>query len=284
MKLIRFHDHDTARPAVLDPDGLVRDASSVVPDYTPETLESARFQRLLRTDPADLPEAGPIADHRLAAPVSRPGKIIAIGRNYAEHAKESGAELPDEPMIFMKAPSALSGPDDPIERPRGADALDWEVELAVVIGARAKYIRESAALDHVLGYSIMNDVSERTFQKRRAGQFTKGKSHDTFAPLGPFILTRDELPDPHALRLTTRVDGELRQDGTTADMVFDVPHLVAYLSRFMTLEAGDIIATGTPAGVAMGQDPPPYLQPGQTVALAIEHLGTQTHRIIDARP
>jgi 2-keto-4-pentenoate hydratase/2-oxohepta-3-ene-1,7-dioic acid hydratase in catechol pathway len=217
---------------------------------------------------------------RLGHAVTRPGKIIGVGLNYRDHARETNSAVPKEPMIFQKASSGLNGPNDDIELPRGADKLDWEVELAVVIGTTAKYVDPAKALDYVAGYAVMNDVSERGFQKDRGGQFTKGKSHDTFAPLGPWLVTADEVADPQNLRLWTDVDGVRQQDGTTADMVFPVAFLVAELSNFMTLEVGDVITTGTPAGVAAGRTPPNWLQVGQTIELGVEGLGAQKARIV----
>jgi 2-keto-4-pentenoate hydratase/2-oxohepta-3-ene-1,7-dioic acid hydratase in catechol pathway len=212
--------------------------------------------------------------------VGRVGKFMCIGLNYAEHAAETGAALPAEPVLFMKATSAISGPNDDLEIPRGSTHTDWEVELGVVIGERAKYVSEAAALDYVAGYCTVHDVSERHYQKDRGGQWTKGKSCDTFGPIGPWLVTKDEVPDPQNLRLWLEVDGERRQDGSTRTMIFGVKKLVSYLSEFMTLHPGDIITTGTPSGVGMGRKPPVYLRPGQTVRLAVEGLGEQQQRVV----
>ncbi len=220
---------------------------------------------------------------RLGPPVSGVGKILAIGLNYADHAAETGAEIPAEPILFSKATSAITGPCDEIEIPRGSERTDFEVELAVVIGRRAKYVSEEEAMEHVAGYLVINDVSERDFQMNHCGQWVKGKSHDTFAPLGPWLVTRDEIPDPHALDLWLEVDGVRYQNGNTRTMIFKIPFLIHYLSRFLTLEPGDIIATGTPPGVGMGRKPPVFLRPGQTVRLSVEGLGVQELRTVPAR-
>jgi 2-keto-4-pentenoate hydratase/2-oxohepta-3-ene-1,7-dioic acid hydratase in catechol pathway len=220
-----------------------------------------------------------MAPGRVGPCVGRVGKFVCIGLNYSDHAAETGAEVPEEPILFLKATSAICGPDDELLIPRGSEKTDWEVELGVVIGARASYVDEARAMEHVAGYCVVNDVSERAFQTERGGQWTKGKSADTFGPIGPWLVTRDEVPDPQNLRLWLEVDGERRQDGTTATMVFGVAHLVSYVSRFMTLEPGDVISTGTPPGVGMGMKPPTYLRPGQTVRLGIEGLGEQTQRV-----
>jgi 2-keto-4-pentenoate hydratase/2-oxohepta-3-ene-1,7-dioic acid hydratase in catechol pathway len=215
--------------------------------------------------------------------VGRTGKFICVGLNYADHARETGKEPPAEPILFMKATSAICGPDDDIEIPEGSSKTDWEVELGVVIGKRAKYVREEDALEHVAGYCTVNDVSERAFQSERGGQWTKGKSHDTFGPVGPWLVTRDEVADPQALELWLEVDGIRRQNGSTRTMIFGVASLVSYISRFMTLEPGDIIATGTPPGVGLGHKPPVFLRAGQTMRLAVAGLGTQTQKTIPAR-
>lgn len=286
MKLARVGPPARETPALVDQSGTLRDLSGHIAALTSDALAPQSLDRLRALDPSALPALGPLdaalapgAATRLGPPVPRPGKLVCVGRNYAEHAKEGGADVPAEPMLFMKAVSAVTGPFDPIELPPGSTHLDWEVELAVVIGTRAKRVTEAAALDHVAGYTILNDVSERHWQKHRSGQFTKGKSHDTFAPLGPVLVTADDIPEPQSLRLRTTVDGITHQDATTADMVFPVRTLVAHISEFMTLEPGDIIGTGTPAGVAMGQDPPPYLMAGQTVTLEIESLAAQRHEV-----
>jgi 2-keto-4-pentenoate hydratase/2-oxohepta-3-ene-1,7-dioic acid hydratase in catechol pathway len=275
MKLVRFGAVGAERPGIVDGAGKVRDLSGILADIDGTVLGD--LGAIAKVDIETLPVAEDGA--RLGPCLSGIGKIVCIGRNYAEHAKESGSDVPSEPMIFMKATSALNGPYDDVILPRGGVNGDWEVELAIVIGKKAKYVAESEAQDHIAGYCIMNDVSERDFQRNRQGQFTKGKSCDTFAPLGPWLVTRDEIADAQKLRLWTHVNGEVRQDGTTADMVFGVNFLVSYLSQFMTLHPGDVIATGTPSGVAMGMKPPAWLKAGDVMELGIEGLGTQRNSI-----
>jgi 2-keto-4-pentenoate hydratase/2-oxohepta-3-ene-1,7-dioic acid hydratase in catechol pathway len=274
MKLIRVGTRGAEKPGLIDAQGRARDLSGHVIDIDRVLLGGNGLAQLAAIDPDHLPLVPP--DTRLGPPVTRPGKFIAIGLNYADHARESNLAQPDEPVVFLKATSSIIGPNDPIEIPRGADKVDWEVELGVVIGRRAKYIpvREQA-LEHIAGYLCVNDVSERHFQLERGGQWTKGKSHDGFGPLGPWLVTRDEVPDPQALRMWLEVDGRRRQDGMTADMIFPVDEIVRYLSHMMTLEPGDVIATGTPAGVGLGQTPQVYLRPGQRVRLGIDGLGEQ---------
>lgn len=273
MKFVRYGAMGSELPGCLDADGVLRDLSHLVPDLTPDTLGR------LGSFTAD----GPIVEGnpRLGPPVANVGKMICIGRNYAEHAAETGSDLPSEPKIFMKATSAIQGPNDAIARPRGATRLDWEVELGVVIGTAAKHVEAGDAMAHVAGYVIAHDVSERDYQKNREGQWTKGKSCDTFGPLGPWLVTPDEIADPQALTLRTFVNDALRQDGSTADMIFGVAELIAYLSDFFTLHPGDIIATGTPSGVGLGMTPPQFLQPGDTVRLEVEGLGAQEAEIVE---
>lgn len=280
MKLLRWGAAGAERPGMLAPDGTIRDLGGVLTDLSGPALAPESLARLAALDPATLPVVAP--GTRLGPPVAGTGKVICIGLNYADHAAESGMAVPPEPVIFLKAPSAISGPDDPVELPRGAEKLDWEVELAFVIGTRAKYVEEAAAMDHVAGYMLANDVSERAFQTERAGQWTKGKSHDTFFPCGPWLVTRDEIADPQALALGASVNGAVMQAGTTATMVYGVRFLVSYLSRFMTLEPGDIVTTGTPPGVGMGMKPPRFLQPGDVVELTGEGLGMQRQRVVPA--
>lgn len=278
MRLIRHGARGHERPGLIAADGTRRDLSGVIDDIAGDMLGDAALNRLRALDPAALPV---IEDGvRLGPPLARVGKFVCIGLNYADHAAETGMPVPPEPIVFLKATSAICGPDDPLEIPRDSVETDWEVELGVVIGKRAKYIGDSDALGHVAGYLCVNDVSERGFQTRRHGQWTKGKSHDSFGPIGPWLATRDEIADPQALALWCEVDGVRVQDGSTRTMVYGVAHLVAYLSRFMTLEPGDIIATGTPPGVGMGMKPPRYLRPGQHLRLGIEGLGMQSHRCI----
>jgi 2-keto-4-pentenoate hydratase/2-oxohepta-3-ene-1,7-dioic acid hydratase in catechol pathway len=275
MKLARFGQPGSERPGLLLDDGTRLDASEVAGDYD-EAFFGGDGLRALRAWVAARGAAAPRvpADARLAAPVTRPSKIVCIGLNFRDHAAESGMDLPREPVMFFKATTALAGPNDPVVIPRGGTKLDWEVELAVVIGAKASYVDEARALEHVAGYALHNDYSERAFQLERGGQWVKGKSADTFAPLGPFLATPDEIADPHALGMWLTVNGAMRQQSSTANMIFNVPALVSYVSQFMTLLPGDVISTGTPAGVALGMKPAPvYLQPGDVVELGIDGLG-----------
>lgn len=274
MKLLRHGPAGQERPGLLAGDGTRRDLSGVIADITPAQLAPAALERLRAIDPATLPPVD--AAERLGPPLAGIGKIVGIGLNYRDHARESGLPEPAEPVVFMKATSCLCGPDDPLRRPKGSTKLDYEVELAVVIGSVARDVPVEAALSHIAGYAVMNDVSERQWQLERGTQWDKGKGADGFGPLGPWLVTADEVPDPQALRLWCAVDGERRQDGTTADMIFPVAALVSYVSRFMSLHPGDIITTGTPAGVGMGFKPEPrYLRPGQRLAMGIEGLGEQ---------
>ena len=278
MKLIRHGERGQERPGMVAPDGSLRDLSGIVTDIGGDVLSDEGLERLRGIDPGGLPEIA--AGTRLGACVAGTGKVICIGLNYSDHAAESGMEVPPEPIIFMKATSAICGPDDPIIVPRGSEKTDWEVELAVVIGTRAKYVPEADALSHVAGYAVTNDVSERAFQIEHAGQWTKGKSCDNFGQIGPWLVTRDEVADPQALPMWLRVNGETMQEGSTATMVYGVAHLVSYLSRFMTLHPGDVISTGTPPGVGMGLKPPRYLRPGDRVELGIGGLGSQAQDVI----
>jgi 2-keto-4-pentenoate hydratase/2-oxohepta-3-ene-1,7-dioic acid hydratase in catechol pathway len=263
---------------LLDSAGQIRSLAGVVDDVAGEALSAASLDRLRGVDPQSLEAVRqPV---RLGPCVGRVGKVMCIGLNYAEHAAETGAQLPKEPVLFMKATSAISGPNDDIHIPRGSTQTDWEVELGVVIGERAKYVSEEDALKYVAGYCVSHDVSEREFQKERGGQWTKGKSCDTFGPIGPWLVTKDEVPDPQNLSLWLEVDGKRRQDGSTRTMIFGVKKLVSYLSQFMTLHPGDIISTGTPSGVGMGCKPPVFLRPGQTVRLLVEGLGEQQQRTV----
>lgn len=279
MRLMRVGPAGRERPAMLDAEGRVRDLSGVVDDIAGEVLSDAGLARLAALDPGTLPEVAEGA--RIGPCVGRIGKLVCVGRNYAEHARETGAAVPTEPLLFGKAPSAVSGPNDPVPLPRGACKLDHEVELAIVIGRRAKYVAEAEAMAHVAGVALFNDVSERAFQKERGGQFLKGKSHDGFGPLGPWLVTRDAI-DPDAVALGCDVNGGVRQRGTTAEMLFGCAHLVSYISQFMTLEPGDVIPTGTPPGVAAGMDPPGWLVPGDVVELWGEGLGRQRQEIVAA--
>ena len=279
MKLVRYGRAGAEKPGLIDKDGLLRDLSRVVKDVTPDALSPARLKQLRAAKIDRLPVVR--GRPRLGCPLSGIGKIVCIGLNYTDHADEVGLALPAEPLLFIKANSAINGPGDPIVRPRGAVKLDYEVELGAVIGKDARNVSEADALKHVAAYCIVDDVSERAFQMEHGGTTTKGKSADTFAPIGPYLVTADEAGDPQALEVWTTVNGESRQRGTTANMIFGVRHLVAYVSRFMSLRAGDIISTGTPAGVAHGMKPPRYLVPGDVVEMGITGLGMQKNRIVE---
>ncbi len=281
MKLLRFGEPGSERPGLVDAQGVVRDLSGHVDDIAGDVLLPAGLAKLAAIDPANLPavEGNP----RLGPCVAGTGKMICIGLNYSDHAAESGMEVPPEPIIFMKATSAIVGPNDTVEIPRTSTATDWEVELGVVIGATAKYVSEADAMNHVAGYCVVNDISERDFQAKRSGQWTKGKSSDTFGPTGPWMVTADEVPDPQALDMFCEVNGHRYQDGNTRTMVYGVRFLVHYLSQFMSLQPGDIISTGTPPGVGMGVKPEPvYLKPGDTMRLGIAGLGEQQQTCVAA--
>ncbi|MEL7138649.1 MAG: fumarylacetoacetate hydrolase family protein [Pseudomonadota bacterium] len=280
MKLMRVGPPGAERPALRCPEGKLRDLSGHATEIGGMGLSPSSLDRLRTLDPTTLPEL--IGTQRIGPCVGRPGKIVCVGLNYTDHAEEIGIAAPEEPVLFAKATSSLGGPHDDIEMPRGARALDYEIELAVVIGSRARYVSEATALAHVAGYALFNDVSERAHQTQRGGQWMKGKSHDGFGPLGPWLLTADEVADPQALDLTLSVNGQSRQQGSTRSMIFPVANLIAYISGFMTLEPGDIIATGTPAGVAMSMSEPGWLQPGDVLELAISGLGEQRCRILPA--
>lgn len=278
MKLLRHGARGAEKPGMLAADGTIRDLSGVVPDIAGTVLLDEGLSAIAAVDPMSLPIVD--ADTRLGACVGGTGKFICIGLNYADHAAESGMAVPPEPVIFMKANSAICGPDDPIIIPRKSVKTDWEVELAVIIGKPAKYVSEEDAMSHVAGYAVTNDVSEREFQIERAGNWTKGKSCDNFGQIGPWLVTRDEVEDPQNLSMWCEVNGERMQDGSTKTMVYGVAHLISYLSQFMTLHPGDVISTGTPPGVGMGMKPPRYLVAGDVVTLGIEGLGTQRQDVI----
>jgi 2-keto-4-pentenoate hydratase/2-oxohepta-3-ene-1,7-dioic acid hydratase in catechol pathway len=280
MKLLRYGDAGRERPGLLDADGRMRDLSSVVSDIAGDTLLPENLARLRDTDGSGLPEVP--GNPRIGPCVGSVGKIVCVGLNYSDHAAESGLPVPDEPVLFMKATSAICGPYDNVEIPRGAEKTDWEVELGIVIGRPAKYVSQDQALSHVAGYCVVNDVSERAFQIERGGQWDKGKGHDTFGPLGPWLVTTDEVPDPQDLHMWLEVDGKRYQDGSTRTMIFGVAHLVSYISQFMSLQPGDVISTGTPPGVGLGQKPPLYLKPGQTMRLGIAGLGEQRQTTVAA--
>lgn len=277
MKLLRYGPKGQEKPGIVDRDGIVRDLSDLVDDIGGDILTD---QGLAGIAEADLASLTAVEVDRYGPCVGNVGKFICIGLNYSDHAEESGLAVPPEPVIFAKATSAICGPNDTVELPRGSKATDWEVELGVVIGKQAKYINEADALDHVAGYCVINDISERDFQNKRAGQWTKGKSADTFGPIGPWLVTRDEVPDPQNLSMYLDINAKRRQDGSTNTMVFGVAHLVSYLSQFMSLQPGDIISTGTPPGVGMGIKPEPvYLKVGDKMELGIEGLGVQHQNV-----
>ncbi len=272
MKLMRVGPLGQEKPAILDKDGKVRDLSGHVADIGGAAISPEGLAKIAAIDTASLPE---IAVDRIGACVAGTGKFICIGLNYSDHAAETGATVPPEPVIFMKATSAICGPNDDVLIPRGSEKTDWEVELGVVIGKTAKYVSEADAMDYVAGYCVSHDVSERAFQTERAGQWTKGKSCDTFGPIGPWLVTKDEIANPHDLKMWLSVNGKMMQDGSSKTMVYGVAHVVSYLSQFMSLHPGDIISTGTPPGVGLGMKPPQFLKAGDVVELGIEGLGTQ---------
>ncbi|MDM0088875.1 MULTISPECIES: fumarylacetoacetate hydrolase family protein [unclassified Variovorax] len=273
MKLIRWGTAGQEKPGLVDVQGRIRDLSGVVPDITAEVLSPAGLAALRALDVDRLPEVP--AGTRFGVPVASVSKIVCVGLNYADHAAESNMPIPQEPVLFLKATSSLTGPDDEVVIPRDSEKTDWEVELGVVIGSRASYVDAQDALAHVAGYCVVNDVSERAFQLERGGQWDKGKGCDTFSPVGPWLVTPDEVPDPAALRLWLKVNDRMYQNGSTATMIFGVAHLVSYISQFMTLLPGDIISTGTPPGVGLGQKPPVYLKAGDVMQVGIEGLGEQ---------
>ncbi len=281
MKFLRYGAPGAEKPAILDADGKIRDLSAHVSDLSGAALAPDALAKLGAVDVNSLPVVD--GDPRLGPCVAGTGKFICIGLNYSDHAAETGATVPPEPIIFMKASSAIVGPNDNVLIPRGSEKTDWEVELAVVIGKTAKYVTEAEALDYVAGYCVTNDVSERAFQTERSGQWTKGKSCDTFGPMGPWLVTKDEVPDPQNLAMWLKVNGESQQDGSSKTMVYGVAFLVSYLSQFMSLHPGDVISTGTPPGVGMGLKPPRYLKDGDVVELGIEGLGTQKQTFVADR-
>lgn len=276
MKLLRYGPVGEERPGLLDDQGNVRDLSGVVDDVAGSVLGNTSLEQLRALDPASLPTVQPT---RLGPCVGSVGKFICVGLNYADHAAETGAEPPAEPILFMKATSAIIGPDDDVVIPKGSQKTDWEVELGVVIGELAQNIEVEQARRHIAGYCVVNDLSERAFQLEGTGQWVKGKSADTFGPIGPWLVTADEVPDPQALAMRLSVNGEIMQNGSTRTMIFGVDHLVAYISRFMSLHPGDIISTGTPPGVGMGKRPPRFLRPDDVIELSIEGLGTQRQQV-----
>lgn len=279
MKLLRYGEKGAEKPAIVDEHGVIRDLSGIVADINGHVLEH-ELDKIRAADLSALPEVP--QDVRIGACVGNIGKFICIGLNYSDHAAETGADIPKEPVVFNKWTSAVVGPNDDVEIPRNSQKTDWEVELGVIIGKSGRYISEEDALDYVAGFCVVNDVSEREFQLERGGSWDKGKGCDTFGPIGPWLVTRDEVADPQNLRLWLEVDGKRYQDGNTGTMIFSVAHIVSYLSQFMSLQAGDVISTGTPPGVGLGQKPPVYLKAGQTMRLGIDGLGEQTQKVVQA--
>ncbi|MES0824880.1 fumarylacetoacetate hydrolase family protein [Ruegeria sp. SCP11] len=278
MKLLRYGPAGAERPGVLDDDGNIRDLSGVVADISGAALSDEGLSQLRGLDLGKLPVVA--GDPRIGACVANVGKFVCIGLNYADHAAESGLDLPAEPVVFFKATSAITGPNDTVEIPRGSVKTDWEVELGVVIGKHTKYVSEAEALDHVAGYCVINDLSERDFQLHRSGQWVKGKSADTFGPIGPWLVTRDEIDDPQNLPMYLEVNGHRYQNGSTNTMHFSAATVISHLSQFMSLQPGDVISTGTPPGVGMGQNPQTYLKPGDKMELGIEGLGVQRQHVV----
>ena len=278
MKFLRIGIKGKEKPAVLDKDGKIRDLSSKIKDFSPEFLNNSSINNFRNLNLADLPELS--KSERVGPCIVKPGKFVAIGLNYSDHAKETGAKTPTEPIVFMKATSSISGPYDDIEMPKDSSKLDWEVELAVVIGKETKNISEKEVSDHILGYCIVNDVSEREWQLEKSGQWVKGKSADTFGPTGPYLVTQDEIPDINNLNLILEVNGKTMQSGNTKNMIFNVNFLISYLSKFMSLQPGDLITTGTPAGVGMGMKPQVFLKSGDNIKLSIDFLGEQNSKVI----
>jgi ureidoglycolate lyase len=280
MRLVRYGEVGAEKPGILDDQGSIRDLSSIVGDISPATVQAGELERIASIDPSSLPRVE--GNPRLGPCVGQIGKFVCIGLNYTDHAKETGMPIPTEPIVFMKTTSAISGPNDNIELIRGSVKTDWEVELGIVIGAHTKYVSQENALDHVAGYCVVNDVSERQWQLEQGGQWIKGKSGDTYGPIGPWLVTRDEVPDPQNLDMWLEVNDKRHQDGNTRTMIFPVSQIVSYLSQCMSLQAGDIIATGTPPGVGHGMNPPVYLQSGDVVRLSVEGLGLQQQEVVDS--
>jgi 2,4-didehydro-3-deoxy-L-rhamnonate hydrolase len=278
MKLVRYGNKGAEKPGLIDKSGQLRDLSGQIKDFDGEAYSPVSLKKLAAIDPASLPAVS--GKPRLGAPVTGMSKFVAIGLNYVDHAKETGAQIPSEPIFFLKANTSLSGPNDAVEKPRESTKLDWEVEIAAIIGTRAKYVSEADALNHVAGYCVCNDVSERYFQQERGGQWTKGKSHDTFGPLGPWLVTKDEIADVQKLGLWLDVNGQRRQTGNTSTMIFTMAKCIAYVSTFLTLLPGDVITTGTPPGVGLGMKPQQFLKVGDVVTLGIDGLGEQRQEIV----
>lgn len=278
MKLLRYGPVGKEKPGLLDDSGVLRDLSAIVPDINPEVLSDAGLARLRKLDPATLPRVK--GTPRMGCPVAGIGKFIAIGLNYSDHAAETGSPLPKEPIVFMKAISCIQGPNDPVMLPKGSQKTDWEVELGVVIGTRARYVTQKEALSHVAGYCLVNDISEREYQLERGPQWDKGKGCDTFGPIGPWLVTRDDIANPQKLNAWLDLNGQRRQTGNTKTMIFGVAKIVSYVSQFMTLMPGDVITTGTPPGVGLGMTPPMYLKKGDFMVLGIDGLGEQRQTVV----
>ena len=278
MKLLRVGEKGKEKPAILDGDGKIRDISSHVSDLNPHNLNFETISKIQSVDTSSLPEISP--DQRVGSCITSPGKFVAIGLNYSDHAAEVGADIPKEPIMFMKATSSMCGPNDDVEIVSGSKKLDWEVELGIVIGKEAKHISEDQSQDHILGYCLVNDVSEREWQIEKMGQWVKGKSHDTFGPTGPYLVTKDEIKDINNLKMMLDVNGERMQTGNTSTMIFNVDIIVSYVSKFMSLQPGDIITTGTPPGVGMGRKPQVFLKAGDQMKLSIENLGEQNSKVV----
>ena len=278
MKLLRVGNKGSEKPAVLDKDGKIRDISSHVKDLNPDHLNFETISKLQNADLSSLPELS--ASDRIGSCITKPGKFVAIGLNYSDHAAETGADVPSEPIVFMKAISSINGPNDDVEIVSGSKKLDWEVELGIIIGKETKHISENQTQDHILGYCLVNDISEREWQIEKMGQWVKGKSHDTYGPIGPYFVTKDEIADVNNLKMSLDVNGKRMQTGNTSTMIFNVDVIVSYLSKYMSLQAGDIITTGTPPGVGMGMKPQQFLKAGDTMKLSIENLGEQNSKVV----
>ena len=278
MKLLRVGEKGKEKPAILDTDGKIRDISSHINDLNPENLNFETMSKIQSADTSNLPELS--SNQRVGSCITSPGKFVAIGLNYSDHAAEVGADIPKEPIMFMKATSSMCGPNDDVEIVSGSKKLDWEVELGIVIGKEAKHISESQSQDHILGYCLVNDVSEREWQIEKMGQWVKGKSHDTYGPTGPYLVTKDEIKDINNLKMMLDVNGERMQTGNTSTMIFNVDTIVSYVSKFMSLQPGDIITTGTPPGVGMGRKPQVFLKAGDKMKLSIENLGEQNSKVV----
>ena len=278
MKLLRVGEKGKEKPAILDADGKIRDISSHINDLNPENLNFETMSKIQSADTSNLPELS--SNQRVGSCITSPGKFVAIGLNYSDHAAEVGADIPKEPIMFMKATSSMCGPNDDVEIVSGSKKLDWEVELGIVIGKEAKHISESQSQDHILGYCLVNDVSEREWQIEKMGQWVKGKSHDTYGPTGPYLVTKDEIKDINNLKMMLDVNGERMQTGNTSTMIFNVDIIVSYVSKFMSLQPGDIITTGTPPGVGMGRKPQVFLKVGDQMKLSIENLGEQNSKVV----